>query len=174
MKTVAALTLLLASTQAFTNNNMGVAKTSVSLFMAEDTAAPTKNMDRTVVRKSISKMTAENFESTLQEIQPFLTTDAGLTFYSKSIRRIGNKAKELGVDMPADYAVEAKATEKRREKQNAFIQQKNEEAAAAAAEAAEAKAAEEAAAAEEEAAAPEEAESVTEEAAEEQPEPVES
>merc|ERR1712115_292262 len=75
----------------------------------------------------------DNFSSTLKDIEPFLSTEAGLTFYRKSVRRIGNKANELGIEMPAGYALEAKATAKRREKQNTFVQQKIEEAAAAAA-----------------------------------------
>lgn len=114
---------------------------------------------RPAVRKAISKLDKDNFASTLTEVEPFLLKEAGITFYSKSIRRIENAAKELGVEMPKDYALDAKATAKRREKQNAFIQVKIEEAEAAAAEAA---AAEDEAAPEAEAA----AEEVTEESAE--------
>ena len=88
-------------------------------------------MDRTQVKKLISRMTKETFESTLKDIEPFLTSEAGLTFDSKTIRRIGHKATELGASVPEGYASEAKATAKRREKQDAFIKQKIEEAAEA-------------------------------------------
>ena len=47
------------------------------------------------------------------------------------MRRIARNAKNLGVDMPTDYAKEAKATEQRRQKQDAFIKAKLEELAAA-------------------------------------------
>ena len=57
--------------------------------------------------------------------------------YAKSMRRIAVQAKALGVEMPTDYAKDAKATAKRREKQNAFIQMKEEERLAAEASAAE-------------------------------------
>lgn len=93
------------------------------------------------VRKSIDLLTAENFSATLSEIEPFLTQEAGRTIYSKSLRRIAVKAGALGVEMPADYAKDAKCTAKRREKQNEYCMAKAEEAAAAAAEAAEAEAA---------------------------------
>ena len=79
------------------------------------------------VRKSISNLTAENFSSTLSTIEPFLLNEAGSTIYAKSMKRIGVRAKFLGVEVPADFAKEAKATSKRREKQNAFIQVKEEE-----------------------------------------------
>lgn len=97
-------------------------------------------------KKAINSITAENFSSTLDEIEPFLTKEAGITIYSKSMRRIAVKAKALGVEVPETFAKDAKCTEKRRAKQDAYCQAKAEEAAAAAAEAA---AAEEAAAEEE-------------------------
>eukprot|EP00571_Detonula_confervacea_P015479 CAMPEP_0172306586 /NCGR_PEP_ID=MMETSP1058-20130122/7633_1 /TAXON_ID=83371 /ORGANISM="Detonula confervacea, Strain CCMP 353" /LENGTH=163 /DNA_ID=CAMNT_0013018523 /DNA_START=79 /DNA_END=570 /DNA_ORIENTATION=+ len=105
------------------------------------------------VRKSIAGITKDNFSATLAEIEPFLTKEAGVTLYNKSLRRIATKAKDLGVEVPANYAKDAKCTEKRREKQNAYCVAKTEEAAAAAAEAAEEAAAATAAAAEEAAAA---------------------
>ena len=46
------------------------------------------------------------------------------------MRRIAVKANAVGASMPTDYAKEAKATLKRREKQKAFIESKIEEAAA--------------------------------------------
>ncbi|KAL3906039.1 MAG: hypothetical protein SGILL_009439, partial [Bacillariaceae sp.] len=82
----------------------------------------------------------DNFDSTLKEIEPFLTKEAGATFYAKSMRRIAVKAGAVGATMPTDYAKEAKATEKRREKQKAFIESKIEESAADDAEAPEAEA----------------------------------
>jgi uncharacterized membrane protein YqiK len=58
------------------------------------------------------------------------------------MKRISVKAKALGVDVPADFAKAAKATEKRRAKQDEFIQAKEAERleaeAAASAESAEA------------------------------------
>jgi hypothetical protein len=85
------------------------------------------------VRKQISRLTKENFSSTLTEIEPFLTTEAGASFYSKSMRRISVQANALGGTVPTDYAKEAKATEKRREKQKVFIEAKIAAAEAAAA-----------------------------------------
>ncbi|KAL9185754.1 hypothetical protein ACHAXT_003531 [Thalassiosira profunda] len=93
------------------------------------------------VRKSISTLTKDNFSSTLTEIEPFLTQEAGRTIYTKSLRRINVQAKALGVEVPAGYAKEAKCTQKRRERQDAYCKAKAEEAEAAAAEAAEAEAA---------------------------------
>jgi hypothetical protein len=100
------------------------------------------------VRKSIGKLSKENMSTVLSDIEPFLLNNAGPSFYSKSLNRIVEKAKILGADVPSGYAKAAKATEKRREKQDAFVKAKiaaAEEAAAAAA--AEAAAATEAAAA---------------------------
>lgn len=107
------------------------------------------------VKKSIKSLDASNFEATLKEIEPFLTKDAGSSVYMKSIRRINTAAGMLGVEVPKDYAKEAKATQKKREKQDAFIQQKEAERLEA-----------EAAAAE--------AEAPAEEVAEPEPEPVEA
>jgi hypothetical protein len=106
-------------------------------------------VDRAVIRKSISKLDKDNFSSTLAMIEPFLLDEAGATTYAKSMRRIGRAATALGVEVPSGFAKAAKATAKRREKQDAFIQIKVEEAAAAVEEAAAAAAAavEEAAAA---------------------------
>mmetsp|Transcript_12081 Transcript_12081/g.33417 ORF Transcript_12081/g.33417 Transcript_12081/m.33417 type:complete len:105 (-) Transcript_12081:83-397(-) len=101
-------------------------------------------------------MDAASFSSTLETLEPFLLHEAGSTFYAKSVKRIAQKAKELELAVPAGYAKEARATAKRRAKQDAFIAVKEEERLAAEAEAA-AAAAEEAAAAEAEAA-PEEGE----------------
>ena len=73
------------------------------------------------VRKTIAKIDKSNFSATLSEIEPFLTQEAGASFYKKSMRRIGTKAKVLGVEVPAGYAFEAKANAKRREKQAAYV-----------------------------------------------------
>ena len=106
-------------------------------------------------KKVISNLDSSNFESSLAEIEPYLLNDAGASIYKKSLRRIGTAATRLGVSVPADYAKDAKATQKRREKQDAFIQQKEAERLEA-----------EAAAAE--------AEAPAEEVAEPEPEPVEA
>ena len=117
--------------------------------------APKSGLDIPGVRKMISKLDKDNFSATLSEIEPFLLNEAGSSVYSKSMRRIGVSAAALGVEVPADYAKAAKATQKRREKQDAFIAMKEEERLAAEAEAAEAAAEE--SESEEEAAAEEEA-----------------
>lgn len=116
------------------------------LFVA--VAVSTDAFSATTVRKQISGLTKDNFDSTLKEIEPFLTKEAGASFYAKSMKRIAFKANAVGATLPTDFAKEAKATEKRRAKQKAFIEAKIEEAAAAAAEAASAEAAEEEAPAE--------------------------
>mmetsp|Transcript_3334 Transcript_3334/g.6261 ORF Transcript_3334/g.6261 Transcript_3334/m.6261 type:complete len:152 (+) Transcript_3334:99-554(+) len=97
------------------------------------TAAPeATKVSQSDIRKQISGLSADNFDSTLKEIEPFLVNEAGATFYAKSMRRIATKAKALSKSLPADYAKEAKATQKRREKQKAFIEAKIAEAASAA------------------------------------------
>ena len=92
------------------------------------------------VRESIRKLTKDNMSSVLSDIEPYLLNEAGTTFYSKSMNRISAKAKAFGADVPSGYAKAAKATAKRREKQDAFVKAKiaeaEEAAAAAAAEAA--------------------------------------
>jgi hypothetical protein len=108
--------------------------------------ASTEALTTAAVRKQISKLTKDNFSSTLTEIEPFLTKEAGASFYAKSMRRISVKANAVGATLPTDYAKEAKATEKRREKQKVFIEAKIAAAAEAEAAAAEAAAAEAAAA----------------------------
>ncbi|KAG7356201.1 hypothetical protein IV203_000887 [Nitzschia inconspicua] len=124
---------------------------SAIFLLAALVVCSTEAFSPTKIRKQISGLTKDNFDSTLKELEPFLTKEAGATMYSKSMRRIAVKAKAVGATLPTDFAKEAKATEKRREKQKAFIQAKEEEAAAAAAAAAEQEAeapAEEAASAE--------------------------
>lgn len=101
------------------------------------------------VKKTLGNLSKDNFSATLAEVEPFLLNDAGASIYSKSMRKISTAAKSFGVEVPTDFAKAAKATQKRREKQDAFIQTK--EAGRVEAEAA---AAEEAAAAAEAAAAP--------------------
>ena len=76
------------------------------------------------VRKSISELTKDNFDSTLEEIEDFLTNEAGSAIYKKSMKRIAVKASALGVSVPADYAKDAKCTKKRREKQDAYCKAK--------------------------------------------------
>jgi hypothetical protein len=126
------------------------------------------------VRKTIAKLTKDNFQQSLDTIEPFLLNEAGASLYSKSIRRLDGKAKELGVEVPAGYAKEAKATAKKREKQAAFIAQKEEERMAAEVEAAQAEAAEAEAAAAAEAEGAPEVEAAAEEETVEEAEPVEA
>ena len=76
------------------------------------------------VKKSISGLTKDNFDSTLKEIEDFLTKEAGSAIYKKSMKRINVKASALGVSVPADYAKDAKCTKKRREKQDAYCKAK--------------------------------------------------
>lgn len=91
------------------------------------------------VKKSVKGINKENFSETLDELQPFLVNEAGQTFYNKVMRRLAFQSKELGMDLPADYAKEAKWNKSRRAKQDAFIQAKEEERLAAEAAAAEEK-----------------------------------
>ena len=83
------------------------------------------------VRKSIGGITKDNFATVTQEIEPFLLNEAGASFYKKSMKKINVKAKAFGIELSTEYARAAKATEKRRAKQDAFIQAKNAEAAEA-------------------------------------------
>ena len=79
------------------------------------------------------------------------------------MRRIASRAKALGVEVPEGYAKEAKATAKKRAKQDEFIQAKMAEAASPAeAEEEDAESSEEEAAAADETAAQGEAEAVEE------------
>jgi hypothetical protein len=143
-------TLLLAlvgCAQAFTTvAPFGVTSKGQPLFMAKKPDGPGSPMKQ--ARKSIGKLTKDNFSATLTKVEPFLLDTAGATFYAKSMNRITMKAKALGTEIPAGYAVASKATLKKREKQDAFIQTKEEgrvaaeeEAKAEAAAAAEAEAA---------------------------------
>lgn len=86
-------------------------------------------------RKSIATITKDNFSNTLTAIEPFLNEEAGMSIYTKSMRRISVKAREFGVEVPATFAKDAKCMEKRREKQTAYCEAKAEAAAAAEAEA---------------------------------------
>ncbi|CAB9496845.1 expressed unknown protein [Seminavis robusta] len=87
------------------------------------------------VRRAVHSLNKENFETTLADLEPYFLNEAGSSLYAKSMRRISARADALGVEVPAGYAKEAKVTQKRREKQNAFIQTKEEERMAAEAEA---------------------------------------
>ena len=131
-----ALLFAVGTTQAFVPAVPTSHGSATALYSS--TAEATTSMNHAAVRKLVSNLDASNFSDTLSQIEPYLLNEAGITFYTKTIRRIGAQAKTLGVEVPEKYAFEAKATQKRREKQDAFIQVKIEEAAAAAAEAAEA------------------------------------
>jgi len=125
-----------SSTEAFTTvasaSSVGVGAAPTSSLQATaataDTAAPT--IDYNFVRNEIDALTNENFEATLHGIEPFLTETAGASFYRKSMRRITRIANVTGATVPATFAQDAKATEKRRAKQTAFIAGKEEAAAA--------------------------------------------
>jgi hypothetical protein len=79
------------------------------------------------VKNTIANLDKDNFSASIAEVEPFLLNDAGASIYKKSMRRITTAANLLGVEVPAEYAKAAKATQKRREKQDAFIQQKEAE-----------------------------------------------
>lgn len=144
---------LVGGAQSFTTTaSFGVTKAVRPLFMSEGDAeesvadkapaasAPKSGLTMKSVRKTIDGLTSDNFSSSLSTIEPFLLNEAGATMYSKSMRRIAVKAKALGVEVPEGYVKEAKATEKKRQKQDAFIKMKEEERGAAEAEATEAEA----------------------------------
>jgi hypothetical protein len=140
MKATVATTLFLlfATAEAFTGTPFAVNRPQTTLSMAEASTEAGKKIVRADVRKAVAKITSDNFSSTLAEIEPFLLKEAGISFHTKVLRKIGNQAKSVGATMPENYAKEAKATAKRREKQDAFVKGKIEEAAEAAAAAAEA------------------------------------
>ena len=142
-----------AIANAFVPSPFGVQPSTTAVFITEAVAetpveeevvapaAPARNpsdMNLRVFRKSIRALTTENFSQTLSNIEPFLLNDAGSTLYAKSMRRISTQANLLGQNVPEGYARDAAATQKRREKQDAFIKAKEEERMAAEAEAAEA------------------------------------
>lgn len=130
MKVIGAITLAasMASVNAFTTSNT-VGRPSLSLAASSGLVT---------ARKQISGLTKDNFDATLKEVEPFLLNEAGASFYAKSMRRIAVQASEFGVEVPADYAKDAKATKKRRERQDAYVQAKIAEAAEAEPEAEEA------------------------------------
>jgi hypothetical protein len=160
------LLALVGSAQAFTTvAPFGVTTKGQPLFMAKKPDGPGSLMKQ--ARKSIGGMTKDNFSDTLTKVEPFLVNNAGATFYAKSIKRIAVKAKAVGAEVPAGYAAASKATLKKREKQDAFIQTKEEGRVAAEEEA---KAAEEEAKAEAAAAAEAEVAAAAEAAAAPAPE----
>jgi hypothetical protein len=129
MKIFGAITLFisLSSISAFTTNSVG----RVPVSLAATATATEKKTSMGSVRKQIGGLNKDNFDAVLKEVEPFLSNEAGGTFYAKSMRRIGVQAKAFGVSIPDDFAKEAKATKKRRERQDAFIQAKIAEAAEA-------------------------------------------
>ncbi|KAL7514226.1 hypothetical protein ACHAWX_000796 [Stephanocyclus meneghinianus] len=152
MKTSAAFIIaaFAGTANAFVPPQIATKSSSTSLYSNTATQGRVSQ-----VKSSINKATKDTFASMLTEIEPFLTTEAGNSIYRKSMNRLKAKAKIFGGTLPEGYAKEAKCTEKRREKQNAYCQAKAAEAAAAAeAEAAAAAEAEAAAAAAAEEAAP--------------------
>ena len=120
-----------SSAEAFTTVSFAAPTSSLQATATAETAAPT--IDYKFVRNEIDSLTKDNFDATLKVIEPFLTNTAGASFHRKSMRRISRIAKVTGATVPATFAKEAKATEKRRAKQDTFIAGKEEAAAAPAA-----------------------------------------
>jgi len=79
--------------------------------------APLSGLRMKDVRKAVDSLDKDNFSQTLDELESFLTHEAGSSLYAKSMRRLNVRAQALGLEIPADYAKEAKATQKKREKQ---------------------------------------------------------
>lgn len=142
IRLTAALLLLATSSHAFTitQPSFGFRVDQSKTFMSEAATTETiaKKPSISTVRKTIDGLTKDNFSSTLKDIEPFLLEEAGISFYTKSLKRIARRGKVLGVSVPENYGKEAKATAKRREKQDKFVKAKIEEVKAAEAEAAEA------------------------------------
>lgn len=137
MKTVTAIAILLVvSAEGFAPHTTYGVRAVSSVALSTATPEIKKEIDRKFIRKQIDQLTADNFDAKLKEIEPFLVSVAGATFYTKCQRRIATRAKLFGKAVPSEFAKEAMATAKRREKQAAFIQTKIEEAEASAAEAA--------------------------------------
>jgi hypothetical protein len=130
-----------ATTRGVCTPTLSMADAEVSV-PATETTRSTSGLTMSQVRTMIDNLTRDNMDASLATMRDFLVHDAGATMYAKSLRRIARKAKALGATVPEGYAQEAKATQKKRDKQNAFIQTKQQaaadEAAAAADEAADA------------------------------------
>lgn len=128
----ASILLFFSSAGAFSSPAFVSPRVQCLLPLAAAKGDASNDLDMSVVRKAIMRLDKDNFHETLSMVEPFLLNESGITFYTKSIRRINRSAKALGMEVPADFAKEAKATAKKREKQNAFVQAKIEEAKAAA------------------------------------------
>jgi hypothetical protein len=164
----------LGATDAFVNQVPSVVPRAGSTHLFSDEAEQTEGVvapswpafeptGLTVadVKKSVKRINQGNFNDTLDKLQPFLVNEAGQTFYNKVMRRLAFRSKELGMELPTNYAKEAKWNQARRAKQDEFIQAKEEERLAAeAAAATEEKEEEESSPVEEEAAPVEEPELV--------------
>ena len=111
---------------------------SLAFLFALSLSGSTTAFSHAAVRKTIKHLTADNFSTSLEQMEPYLTKEAGRTLYTKSLKRLAHQAKQLGLELPTNYAKEAKCTEARRAKQDAFIQAKEEERLATEAAAAEA------------------------------------
>ena len=122
-------TLLFAAIAGTTNAFVPLKSTPNSSALYSNTATKGRVAE---VKKSINTATKDNFSSVLTEIEPFLTKEAGSSIYKKSMNRLKSKAKMFGAAMPEAYAKDAKCTEKKREKQDAYCKAKAEETAAAA------------------------------------------
>lgn len=118
-----------------TERDAVVMETPAAAPEAQGSSTSSSGLSIKDARKLIRKLNADNFRSSLEALEPYLVNDAGTTMYAKSLRRISSTAKEFNLNIPEKYARDAKATAKRREKQDAFIQAKEEERLAAEAEA---------------------------------------
>ena len=117
-----------SSADAFTTvssaSSFGIRAAPTSSLQATAAAETTAAIDYKFVRKEIDSLTKDNFDAKLKSIEPFLTYTAGASFHRKSLKRIARLAKVTGATVPGTFAKEAKATEKRRVKQNTFIEGK--------------------------------------------------
>jgi len=78
-----------------------------SLCMSADSdenAIGSSGMSIRDARKLIRGLNAENFATSIEAIEPFLLHDAKNTMFTKSLRRISNKAQALGLELPENFA----------------------------------------------------------------------
>jgi len=109
---------------------------AASAQLSPENVSSSNGLSMKEARRVIRKISAESFKTSLNTLEPFLLDNAGASMYAKSLKRIAYKAKEFNLEVPQGYARDAKATAKRREKQDAFFKAKKEEVLAATAEAA--------------------------------------
>lgn len=90
-------------------------------------------MSKSKLQQVVKGLTKETFE-TIYEHEAWIEANAGRTLLAKTVSRLQHKAKAFGVDLRPDFAAGARCTEKRREKQDAYVKGKIEAVAAASAE----------------------------------------